>query len=439
MRKTLILLLVALAPLAIHAQQRVPLSRAVALALEQNEQIREARLGVRQAELDVAKAKASRLPSLDFSTSYSYLSDLMSINLPSLPGIPARTITFGDHDIMETGITVSMPLFTGFKLSALQDIQEQKALLAREDTRAAANRVRFLTITVYRMSQMWQRTDQLLAAGEAQLSKRLRTARALVEQGQILAADTLDISTRLQEIRIQRLHAQQQQRYYIFRISQLTGLPESIEVEPDTLAKGLLPAVDEQTLLSTAFANLPEMKKLDLSRRLTNARKKAESSAFYPSVFIAGSYKYGRPGLDQIANEWMDYWTAGVRLEWNLFRWGSDVREQEKLDLELQKLNFRDALLRKQVAEKLRAARIELEDKQQAITLLESKQAMQQEKFDIVQARFARGMATSTELVDAETALTQTTIRMHQTVIEYQLKNAELEYIAGTPLTGEQQ
>jgi outer membrane protein TolC len=169
------------------------------------------------------------------------------------------------------------------------------------------------------------------------------------------------------------------------------------------------------------------------SKKMNAFSTDALKAAYLPSVYAMAALRYGRPGVDQVKNEWMDYYTAGLRFEWNLLAWGGDKYNIEKQTLETEKLDLRESQLRSQLRTQISSIMNDLSLLKQTMALLEQQIRQEQLKQDLVRARLQEGLATATEVVDAETSCTGALLRMEQTKIQYSMKLAELAATVGNP------
>jgi outer membrane protein TolC len=127
----------------------------------------------------------------------------------------------------------------------------------------------------------------------------------------------------------------------------------------------------------------------------------------------------------------MDYYTAAVRFEWNLWNWGGDKAQIERAELELCKTDARTRQLQAQIRTAIGLAREELAVRRTTLVMLEQQIALEQQRLAQTQSRLREGMATTTDVVDAETALTTALLRREQTRIEYVIRQTELHAAVG--------
>ena len=283
----------------------------------------------------------------------------------------------------------------------------------------------------FHLAQLAMRSGDILDAQRLLLTDNLAVRKSLVEQGQALAIDTLQLATRMLQLDVERGAADVQRDRAILGLMELTGLRERFTPADEApMAPDFLDAT-EADLFRTAIANRADLKSLAVSRVLAGHAVTLAKAPLYPSLFAQASYKYGRPGVDQFRNEWMDYYTAGVRLEWNLWSWNADGKNIERQQIEMQRADLRQSQLETRIRTVLSQLANDIAQKRATLRLLEAQVRLEREKQLLVQARYTEGVATSTDLIDAETSLTTALLRLQQTRIELALTATELATTLG--------
>ena len=130
----------------------------------------------------------------------------------------------------------------------------------------------------------------------------------------------------------------------------------------------------------------------------------------------------------------MNYYTAGLKLEWNLWSWGSDAKLIERQEVEAEKTDLKTQQIRQQLRTQIAVLLNDLDVRRKTLGSLDEQIRQEHLKQDLVQSRLTEGLATITEAVDAETSLTTALLRKEQTQIEYTMKLAELAAAVGSEL-----
>ncbi|MCB2203998.1 TolC family protein [bacterium] len=414
------------------AQRELSLAEAQALALEHYQDVHLAELAVQRAEQGVDAVRARRLPRLDFEAGYTHVSETASIDF-QIPGVLSRSISFGDGNVYETALTASVPLFSGFRLSAMQDAAETRSSIAREALQGTRTALRHRVALLYRRAQLARRSVHIYDEQLQWLGKQLETLKQLYAQGQVLAYDTLQLSTRRSALDLQRSSALVEERNTLLTLGELlVQSAGSFSISEEiTYDEAPLQEYRAGKLGDMALEKRSDFRILSLQEKLYRDVVRSEEADYYPSLQAFASYRYGRPGVDQISNEWMDYYTAGVKLQWNLWSWGGDRAEVAQQQIALKETESKRSRLRGRILTGIDRIVNELDVLQATRSVLERQVEENATKQQLVRARFTQGLATATELVDAETATTTARLQREQNEIRYAMKLTELAVETG--------
>lgn len=427
-----LLLCCCLLSLAAAAQPRiVTLDEMQRRAAEYGHGVRIARAGAEKARAQADMTSASRLPRLDASFSYTRISETGKIDL-QIPGIPlpVKTISFGDGNVADAAVTLSAPLFAGFRLDAQNRIARENSAAAATAADGAAFDARCAAARLYYGAVQATYAAGILESQRALLAELLHLRRALTEQGQGLAFDTLLVSTRMLQLDVEATQARHARATALLSLAELTGATDIGGVDTTDLPPpSALPSAE--VLIAMAAASRADLLVAASAQRSAELGITAAESSMYPTVAAVASLHYARPGVDQIRNEWMDYYTAGVKMEWNLWAWSADKHAIEKAQLEERASALRVEQVRNRLETSIRTLLLDLDTRAATIGLLERQIQQERARLDIARARLREGTAIPADVLDAETALTRSLLQHAQTRIEYLLKRIDLVHTVG--------
>ncbi|MDH7514572.1 MAG: TolC family protein [Bacteroidota bacterium] len=433
----LFLCLLAVFPVAAFPQPRYSSSSLRDLAERRFERVRIEEAGLEQSRLTAASARTARFPHLDLTAQYTHISEYGKIefSIPGLP-VPPRTISFGDGNIAEAAVSVTAPLFTGFRLTAAEAAAEERVRMAERTVANAVLEARLATLRSCRLAQAARASIAIVDTQRASLERLLDFQRRRLEQGQAIPFDTLVIAARIAQLAVERASAEGAFRNALASIRQLTGLegPFDIEDEPPGFeiaaeTRSLRERAEELSI--EAFRQRYDLLNLGSAKVLAEHGATSARAGMYPSIFASASFRFGRPGVDQVKNEWMDYYTVGIRMDWNLWNWHADRRAVEAQELEARKIDLQIAALRNTIRTRIDMALNDLETRCRTLELLTIQADNERAKLELTRARLRQGLATPTDVVEAETALTTALLRHEQALCEYLNTRSELGALLG--------
>ncbi|MBE0643601.1 MAG: TolC family protein [Bacteroidetes bacterium] len=414
----------------LRAQRMLSLEEAQQRAHDHAEEVKIARLEVEHAERGVDIARTQRLPRLDLTASYTHISETGGIDL-AIPGLISRSIRFGDGNVYESAITASVPLFTGFRLETGQRMQEAQVAITGAQLKGTETSLHNRVAIAYRQAQLALRSRRIYEEQLQYLGAQLDLLKKLQAQGQILPYDTLLLSTRMSALRVERASAHSAYRNARLTVADFGDLDPDFDVSSDVSVTSTLPIEDEEALLQAALLQRSDLAVLREMKALGDQRVRAEKAAYLPALSAFASYRYGKPGVDQVSNAWMNYYTAGLALQWNLWSWGGDRGRVDQQEIQRQETDLRYARLERQLRTNIRSLRNDLGVLAETRAMLDDQVRQESVKRDLLQARLSQGLATATELVDAETARTTALLRREQSDIQYLIKLTELANVIG--------
>ncbi|MBE9545931.1 MAG: TolC family protein, partial [Proteobacteria bacterium] len=209
------------------------------------------------------------------------------------------------------------------------------------------------------------------------------------------------------------------------------GINTPVEVEDVLSYKPFQKSFDE--CLKSAFENRPEIKAYSMKVEQAKKSVSLARSEFFPSVNLVGNYSKFGDDPDVSGSKYSDQenWYVMAVASWDLWEWG---RTKHKVDFNLSRKN--------QAADELAGVndRIALEVKSSYLLLREAekhifvaKKAIEQaeENFRINEERYKEQVATSTDVIDAQTLLTRAKSDYYNALSDYNIALAGLERSMG--------
>jgi outer membrane protein len=419
----------------VRAQGALPLSmkRAVEIALapDGSTRVALAQESIDQAAQRVIEAKAAFLPNLDASIQdRRQTSDLKAFGFNftfPIPGFSIPTIV-GPFNVLDTRATAQQSVLN---VSDIRKYQAAKATLAavKLDNDSTRNSV---ADEVARDYLLCLRADADRATAQANVE--LSTALLQLAQRQKAAGTATGIDVTRAEVQLandrQRLiRAGNDRTRAILQLLKAMGLSLGSPVEfTDKLAYKPVDAATAESLLEQARKTRPELKtqqKKEQAARLTYGAVKSER---LPT--IGASADYGAIGQD-ISGARATY-TLGVSLKVPVFDGFRRRARREESFSEYKQEQIRTRDLGQQIElqvrvalESLRSAAAEVDAARDGLALADSELAQ-------ARRRFEAGVATSEEVIDAQTRLQRARDNQLNALYDYNAARLDLATATGT-------
>lgn len=399
--KLTVFLFLTVTPLTVLGQNKLTLEDAIQKALGSYESIGIESAKSKSAQLTAENAFDNRLPTLKATARVSKLSEVdpfaLSIQLPPPASFTInKTISPSITEAYALKLTATQPLFTGFRLTGIQESAEQLSLASQSDLKAKQAELTVLVVTTYLNSLAAREILSLLKSTEKALTERQKDSEALLKNGLITESDLLKVKVKLTETQANRIQAEHNVKITALNLSQLTGEPVSestqlITPEPEPA----LPASGERPELQAAgFRVLAAESMTNVSR-----------ADWYPSLFLQANWDYANPNSRIFPQEakFKSTWDVNLVMSVDLWTWGTRWRNSEVSELQLQQAKLAKSQIEKVVSLEEQSVLASLE-KAQAMTAVSQLQVEQSSKnLSLTENQYRNGLVSATDLVDAQT------------------------------------
>jgi outer membrane protein TolC len=429
-------LVAAVPPLAAQAPAGDPFAAIVAEALAENRTVAQARLGAERAAAGVREARARFLPALTVDARRSRQSGVLDLGDAINPAYAALNAVLGEPRF-PTGVSISLPfayesrarlaqpLFDpaiAFGYAAARAAGDAGALDARAVGRrvAADAQAAWLDAASARRGRMvWESALALVAEAERVAGRLVAAGRATPDALFRARADRADVDQRLAEARDAEGAAAR-------AFNHLVGRPLDAPVEEIADSALLFPLPsDEADAVRRALARREEIGGAEAGARAARAAVRAVGAAFLPRV--AAALDYGFQGAGVTLDRRRDFAVGSLVVSWDAFNGGRDVARRQAAVADAERARVRAAETRELVILDVRQAYRAAAVARAAIGTADARVAAARSGYSLVQRRYAEGLASQVELLDARTTLTDAELNRVITAYRYARRYVELE------------
>ena len=388
----------------LRASEPWTLGRAVETALTNNPDARLAQHRIAAARAGQLQANAALWPLLQFNASYGVTDNPMRVFGAALN---QNSFDFGliedvpDLDNFNAHGLVVMPLYRGGQIRAGRRESAARLDAARSADlavrRALAFEVARTFFTLQKTRAFIQATESAVQAFEANLAVATKRQAA----GTALKTEALDVEVRLAEARENLVRSRNADALARQALGNLLAVDEPV-TELD-LATPEMVAPPPGTPVRRS-----ELQAAEQQRQAAEAALARAKGGRMPSVNAFGRYDYDHGWR---YNGGGGSYAAGVELQWNLWDGqltrGRVQEAQAALDTALEQERKLHLAIDLEVAQ----ARLYLQEAEQRLEVTSRATAQAEESAALTRARFEQGLAISTQLIEAETALTAARVR----------------------------
>jgi len=406
--------------------EALSLKDTVELALKAN-------LGIKRSQEEINAAEAVRhssmtkfLPTL--GTSYNVIYRNEERTQPSLLGA-GRPIVTSPQDQYTFTTSFTQPIFTGFglineyKLSDLGlDRTEVASKLTRQDVILDAKNAYFSVLKNQKLLEVAQQTV-------TSITSQKEVSENFYKVGLSPLNDLLQSQVQLANARQQLTTAQN--NLEIARTRFNTVLRRSVNT-PVLLVEELDYGSFQTSLdecLTEAQKNRLEIQVADLDIEIAGKQVKLTEKDYFPSVNFIGTYArtgddwqaHGGEGISDSAG-----WNVQATATWDFWQWGrTGYGRKEKL-ARLAQSKYKKTEITDNINLEVKQAYLRTNEAEQNIVTIEKAVEQAKENLRITEEQYKEQVATQTDVLVAQTLLTQTMTNYYNALYDFKIANAVL-------------
>lgn len=430
-----IFLLSILMPALLFAQgQKLTLQQSIELGLKNSKDLKISQSKAVSAEARVSETTSQLLPQLKFGAGYTRLSNVPPFEV-SMPGVPFP-IKISDVILNNYTLRLSLqqPVFTGMRLTSLRSAAVLNSRAAETDYSKDINEASFKIQSAFWQYYKAQQILKLLNENLIQNQKHLEDTKNNLENGLVTRNDLLKLEVLYSNTKLQQIEAQNNLDIARMAFNQALGL--ALDAPTDIDAGQVDTALTNykfEEIIKEAKANRKELKAMQYRLEASNEGLDAARSGWFPSVYLNANYYYNRPNqrIQPPRDVFKDTWDIGITLNWDIWNWG--FTSSQATQAEQTRVQTETSLGQLNEAVELEVYSNYLTYERSSEKISVSRQSLDQarENYRITNDKFNVQLATSTDLIDAETAVMQAETNYNNSLVDYEIAKIRLEKSLG--------
>lgn len=404
----------------------------VKLTLENNLTIKSYQEKVNQSKLKEDEIFLGTLPQIKLTGRYSRLSkiDPFIIDLPFFPGSPQLRVYEPVQDQYFSRISLDFPLFTGLRQT--NSIKAQKKIVAasEEELRQIKSEVVYKAKELYFNLYLSYQVLKLIEANIEYLEGQKQNAENFFKNGLLQKNDVLKIDIALTQVRLKFYEQENVISNLNLALCQVLNLDFQNKIIPNFKLEEL---IAQEDLKDFQTFERPEITALKNFISASEYLKKANYGSLFPNLFFNAGYDYAKPNpkFFPVKNEWKYSWDVNLVMQFTLWDWLLPLNKAnqteiqiKQAELQLTQLSKKDEIERTDLLN-----RIETEKKKIELTSKEFEYS--NENLRITENKFKEGLATVTDLLDANRQKVEAETHLIESKIKYQLLKEEFKKLNG--------
>ena len=402
------------------------LEQGIKEAFENNWSVKAKEEKVSESVFAKNEAKAGFLPTFSTSYSYTHLGFVPSIDT----SIFGNDLEFklGDQNIYQWQATVMQPIFTGYAVTSAYElaklgIDQSKLDLELEKLDLALN-VKEAYFNILRADKAVNVAKSAVESLEAHHT----VAKNFYDVGMIPVNDLLKAEVELANAQHNLIQAQNASR--LTRVSFNVLLSRSVDepFEIEDILKYTKETPDFDSYLEKALKARPEIKALDLTDAQIDQQINLAKSKYYPEVAFTYNYiKAGdTPKVSGSNFQLSDQWQTNVGLSWTFWDWNKTRNSVNQAESQKRQLSQTRKSIEDGIKLQLKQAILNLKEAEEKIPTAQKAVEQAEENLRVSEERYKAQVTTSTEVLDAQTLLSQARMNYYNALYDHNLARAGL-------------
>jgi outer membrane protein len=387
-------------------------------AFENNWSVKAKEEKVTESEYAEKEAKAGFYPELSMSYNYTRLSDVTTY----------ASMELGDKNNYQWKATVTQPLFTGFALTSAHElaklgIDASKVSLELEKLDLALS-VKEAYFNILKADKAVEVAKNSVDSLEAHLT----VAKNFYKVGIIPVNDMLKAEVELANAQHNYIKAQNDARLARVSFDVLLSRPvdDTFQIEDILIYTPETPDFD--VCLGKALKERPEIKSLELTDSQIDQHIRLAKSGYYPDAAFTYSFiKVGdTPAVSGSDFQKANSWQATVGLSWTFWDWDKTKNSVRQTESRKRQLSQTRKTLEDGIRFQLKQAILNLKEAEEKIPTAKKAVNQAEENLRVSEERYKAQVTTSTEVLDAQTLLSQARMNYYSALYDHNLAKAAL-------------
>ena len=335
-------------------------------------------------------------------------------------------------DNYQTRLDLQWPVYTAGRTEASLTAARADVSAADRDLDTLRADLRLEVTRAYWSAVTAAEGASVVAASVRRLEGHLAATRARLDAGLVPPDEVSSVEAQLASerallIETTGLHAQA-----LVGLARLIALPYDTAITlSEPLRSGLTAAPDIAALVETAKRARQERRALEDRLTAARARIDATEAELRPTLAVVSGVDYARPNPKRFPRTdiWQESWDVSLNVNWTLFDWGRVRARAAQGDAGARTLEAQIAEFDSRLEADVRQRQLDLEAALARVPATDVAVAAATETSRVVTRRYDAGVATATDLLDAESALVRAEVERTRALSNVRIAAAQLERV----------
>ncbi len=395
------------------------LSQTINGAIKANLALQSSLAGKKAAQAQKNVQRSNFLPS--FNATYQYSRDDEASQIGG--------ITTGAEKEYSFVTTVTQPIFAGFYYLNRYRVARLGLNVAEIDEKLVRREIIFNAQKIYFSLLKAQKLFDIATNTVTQLKAHKEVARNYYQVGMTPLNDFLQADVELANAEQDLIRARNQMENAESDFNNLLRRPLHTPVKIEDIVEYLPFEQELEYCLSEAEKNRLEIKVAELEVEIAEKETDLAKKNYYPSIDLKGSYfkngaSWDVDGGDGISDP--SGWNVLATATWDFWQWGKTAYGHRESKERLNQARLKKEEVLDNIHLQVKNAYLQTQEAEKAILTVEKAIEQAKENFRINQERYKEQIASSTDVLDAQTLLSKTTSNYYNALYEFKISKAAL-------------
>ena len=395
------------------ASQRLDLNldRCIEIALEKNlgYQISQSSVEVKEAQSE--EAEGAKKTNVKLKAGYIQMNEAPDPE-SIIEGDFSYLFSTG-QGIPQISVSISKVLYSGGKLeSFIEQAEADQSIALNELEQKKQDVIYQVTQAYYRVLQ----SEGLVKVSEqalTQINAHMESSQALLEEGMIAPIDLNRIKSQLSNLEHNLIKAENGYELAVYNLNSIMGIDLDTMVNLQNNLSYEPCEITFSEAMESAIQNRPEIKNVGQQRIIMEAM-----------VDIAESSK--KPQIAMNLESGLSGWQVAVMGEVPIFDGGINDAKIRQAEINLSQVDQSRKQVEQLIELEVRSAYLNMKEAEKLIRVTEQGIENSMESFRIAQVKYNEGIATNTEVIDAQSALIEAETNHLNALYDYNTSYAAL-------------
>jgi outer membrane protein TolC len=409
------------------------LEQAIARAATADPRAAEAQARAMAAGSNVSAQSALSRPTATASGGYLRTNHVDAFGIPQPDG--TTKILFPDiADNYRARAELDVPIYTGGRVDALVASARADEQAATADQRVTDQDIRMETTRAYWQLVTARETVIVLERALARSDAQVADVKTRTDAGFLPPNDLLSGQAQRARQNVQLIQARNGVASANLNLARLIGVDPATTITPATTVDEPTPGMEAVTgegaevLIKRALEQRAERASLTSHAASLRSGADVARAALRPQVGALAGVEPSRPNQRFVprTDDWRTSWDLGVNVTWPLFDAGRSRAQAASATAQADAAAYRLNSVDQQISLEVRQRLLELDSDRAALSASGEAIAAATEATRVTQQRFAAGVATSTDVLDAQVAQLQAELERTNLAATLRLSEASL-------------